>query len=121
MYAMERTEEHIRIWFWTRDEVRCGAVPADLLAMGLEGGGAVNNADEGRRINTDGWVRVLCHESIAPFVDIIEKGAPVALFPSTRQCDLKRKFGPNSIIINLTFCASHSGPFSYYTDDLKVY
>ena len=56
---MERTDEHIRIWFWTRDEVRMGSVPSDLMAMGLEGGQVIANvddADAGRRINTDTWV-----------------------------------------------------------------
>ena len=40
-------------------------------------------------IDTDGW------------------GTPTAYFPNT-QCDIDDKFAPSNIIINLTFCKSHS-------------
>ena len=52
---MERTDEHIRIWFWSRDEVRRGDVPADLSQMGLDGSG-IGVSEEAKRIDTDGWV-----------------------------------------------------------------
>jgi hypothetical protein len=40
-------------------------------------------------INTDAW------------------GTPTANFPNT-QCDIDNKFSDSNIIINLTFCESHS-------------
>lgn len=59
MFAMERTDEHIRVWFWSRDEVRRGEIPSDLLGMGLEGAVA-GVSEEANRIDTDNWVGALC-------------------------------------------------------------
>ena len=36
-------------------------------------------------------------------------GTPTAEFSSTDACDLSAKFGPNRIVINLTFCGGFAG------------
>lgn len=36
-------------------------------------------------------------------LDAVIQGTPVANFPST-DCDIASEFGPNNIVINLTFC-----------------
>ncbi|KAH8086636.1 putative laminarinase [Cristinia sonorae] len=73
-YAMERTDNFIKVWFWPRS---AGNVPAEVRSGALG-------------INTDSW------------------GRPSAFFPNT-QCDLKVHFGPNNVIINLTFCGDWAG------------
>ncbi|KAH8798684.1 endo-1,3(4)-beta-glucanase-like protein [Flagelloscypha sp. PMI_526] len=51
----------------------------------------VSCATDQQRVNPDNW------------------GTPQADFPSNPGCDLKSKFGPNNIIINLTLCGDWAG------------
>ncbi|KAL5510983.1 hypothetical protein ACEPAG_3702 [Sanghuangporus baumii] len=41
-------------------------------------------------------------------------GTPVANFPSSNNCNINSAFGPNNIIINLTFCGDWAGASSVY-------
>lgn len=45
----------------------------------------------------------------AQSVDPTTWGTPTAEFSSTDACDLSAKFGPNRIVINLTFCGGFAG------------
>ncbi|KAK7692231.1 hypothetical protein QCA50_003856 [Cerrena zonata] len=49
----------------------------------------------GSTVNTDAW------------------GTPTAFFPNT-NCDLASHFGPNEIVINLTFCGDWAGQASIF-------
>ncbi|KAF8348545.1 laminarinase [Amanita rubescens] len=71
-YAMERTSDFIKVWFWPRS----GAPPD------------VQNGDN--TVNTDSW------------------GVPDAYF-SSNWCSISKKFGPQNIIIDLTFCGDWAG------------
>ncbi|KIY67851.1 glycoside hydrolase family 16 protein [Cylindrobasidium torrendii FP15055 ss-10] len=73
-FAMEKTAEFIKVWFWARDDLW---VPEDVR----EGEDVVKPAF---------W------------------GIPMAHFPNT-QCDMDKFFGPQNIIINLTFCGDLAG------------
>ncbi|KAI0081946.1 putative laminarinase [Panus rudis PR-1116 ss-1] len=73
-YAMERTNNFIKVWFWPRN---AGNVPSDVR-------------NGGSNVNTDSW------------------GTPTAFFPNT-NCDIGSHFGPNNVIINLTFCGDWAG------------
>ncbi|KZT20534.1 glycoside hydrolase family 16 protein [Neolentinus lepideus HHB14362 ss-1] len=42
-------------------------------------------------------------------VDTGAWGTPLALFPSSAQCDMESHLGPMSVIINLTFCGDWAG------------
>ena len=46
-------------------------------------------------------------DSSSDSIDTAAWGTPTAYFPNT-QCDIEDKFAPANIIINLTFCESHS-------------
>ncbi|KAF8830521.1 hypothetical protein HHX47_DHR2000957 [Lentinula edodes] len=72
-YAMELTDDFVKIWFWARGT----SVPSDV-----SGGSST--------IDTDNW------------------GTPVAYFPNT-SCSISSHFGPQNIIINLTFCGDWAG------------
>ncbi|OJA13654.1 hypothetical protein AZE42_06891 [Rhizopogon vesiculosus] len=50
----------------------------------------------------------------ASTIDTGKWGIPAAHFPNT-QCDLASHFGPNNIIINLTFCGAKAGNSTLYT------
>ncbi|KAI0344086.1 putative laminarinase [Trametopsis cervina] len=76
-WAVERTPNFIKVWFWQRN----AAKPGDIGAAS---------------INTDNW------------------GTPVAYFPNT-SCDIGGHFGPNNIIINLTFCGDWADAPSVYS------
>lgn len=78
-YVMERTNAHINVYFWARNDA---SVPSDVK----------NGASS---INTSKW------------------GTPVANFPDN-SCDISSHFGPNNIIINLTFCGDWAGASSVY-------
>ncbi|KAJ3909301.1 endo-1,3(4)-beta-glucanase-like protein [Lentinula edodes] len=72
-YAMELTDDFVKIWFRARGT----SVPSDV-----SGGSST--------IDTDNW------------------GTPVAYFPNT-SCSISSHFGPQNIIINLTFCGDWAG------------
>lgn len=93
-YAMERTNQHINVYFWSRND---GSVPSDIK----------NGAST---INTSNWVRSAPTPriSVRPDADNFTnlffcQGTPVANFPST-NCNIASEFAPNNIVINLTFC-----------------
>ncbi|KAJ3534266.1 hypothetical protein NMY22_g7001 [Coprinellus aureogranulatus] len=73
-YAIERSPEFIKVWFWPRGD---GSIPGEVK-KGAE------------VINTDTW------------------GEAAAFFPAT-DCPIDKKFGPQNIIINLTFCGDWAG------------
>ncbi|KIK89907.1 glycoside hydrolase family 16 protein [Paxillus rubicundulus Ve08.2h10] len=50
----------------------------------------------------------------APHINTSKWGTPSAYFPNT-DCDLASHFGPNNIIINLTFCGDRAGNSDVYT------
>ncbi|KAL0062791.1 hypothetical protein AAF712_010329 [Marasmius tenuissimus] len=52
--------------------------------------------DGAANVNTDTW------------------GTPTAFFPSTGSCNIAEKFGPQNIIINLTFCGDWAGQDAIY-------
>jgi len=78
-YVMERTTDHISVWFWARHDK---TVPREIKQ-----GSAV--------IDTKKWP------------------IPTAHFPNT-QCDLKKYFAENNIIINLTLCGDWAGQKDVY-------
>ena len=85
-YAMERTNSFIKVWFWSRN----ANVPSDVR-------------NGGSTVNTDAWV---CYLSLSHGIHSSKtnrQGTPTAFFPNT-NCDLASHFGPNEIVINLTFC-----------------
>ncbi|KAJ3548250.1 hypothetical protein NMY22_g1321 [Coprinellus aureogranulatus] len=73
-YAIERSPEFIKVWFWPRGD---GSIPGEVK-KGAE------------VIDTDTW------------------GEAAAFFPAT-DCPIDKKFGPQNIIINLTFCGDWAG------------
>lgn len=84
---MERTDSFIKVWFWPS-----GTAPTDVRT------GASS-------IDTDNWVKIsyLILTTDLPNERAFLQGTPTAYFPNT-SCDLETAFGPNNIIINLTFC-----------------
>ncbi|KAG6336431.1 hypothetical protein ID866_2674, partial [Astraeus odoratus] len=78
-FAVERTNEHISVWYWGRQD---WSTPIDVRI-----GSYV--------IDTSRW------------------GTPSAYFPNT-DCDIASHFGPNNIIIDLTFCGDWAGSPSIY-------
>ncbi|TEB24543.1 laminarinase [Coprinellus micaceus] len=73
-YAVERSPQFIKVWFWPRGDP---ALPEDA-------------AKGAKVVNTDAW------------------GEPAAFFPAN-SCNIDEKFGPQNIIINLTFCGDWAG------------
>lgn len=78
-YALERTDDYISVWFWSRDS----------------------------------WFTPVDVRLGSPVVDTSFWGTPAAYFPNT-DCDLASHFGPNNIIINLTFCGDWAGSPAVY-------
>jgi hypothetical protein len=76
---MERTDNHISVWFWARDAVN---VPLDV------------RLDKSSEVDPSKW------------------GKPYANFVNN-NCNIKEKFGPNNIIINLTFCALYQYRYGF--------
>ena len=91
-YAIERTDEGIKIWFWS---ARNGNPPRDVY-RGLP---VVDTSDWVSRCG--GRVKTVCGLLMFMFCDW--QGTPSAYYPNT-QCDLREKFGRHNIIINLTLC-----------------
>lgn len=91
-YAIERSPEYIKVWFWPRGDPD---IPEE-----------VKDGDE--EIDTDTWVRgsyfFRYHGGDTDW-GLRVKGDPAAFFPSD-HCNIDEKFGPQNIIINLTFCMS---------------
>ncbi|KIY66657.1 glycoside hydrolase family 16 protein [Cylindrobasidium torrendii FP15055 ss-10] len=73
-YALEKTSDFIKIWFWSREDP---SVPSDVRK-----GSA--------KISTGKW------------------GKPTGYFPGD-DCDIDKFFGPQNIVINLTFCGDWAG------------
>ncbi|KAF7318819.1 putative glycosidase C21B10.07 [Mycena chlorophos] len=87
-YAAEIHASYIQVWFWPRNAT---AVPPDVKAA---------NASPGY-----GYL---------PTVDTAAWGIPTAFFPSA-TCPISSKFGPQNIIINLTFCGDWAGQAAVYS------
>ena len=86
-YVMERTANHIKIWFWPRTS---DDVPSDIVS------GSSN-------INPKRWVNVLACWLSDWATDLHCQGTPAAYFPDT-FCNIDSRFQEHNIIINLTFC-----------------
>ena len=88
-YAMERTINFIRVWFWDRT---AAFVPND-----------VKNGTSS--VNTDDWVSNVPSRIVAPstLAEFGSPGTPSADFPNT-DCDFAKYFGQNYISIGLDFC-----------------
>jgi len=84
---MERTDDFIRVWFWARDDV---SVPIEV-----KNGAYI--------LDTSDWVRSISNYGTAVSTEPWYQGIPSANFPNT-NCDIPKYFGPNYILINLTFC-----------------
>ena len=89
-FAIERTDSHINIWFWSR----CSFfVPYEVK----EGSSTVNPLT---------WVcEVYPYLALIVFdkIIIILQGFPAAHFPNT-FCNMTDHFSEENIIINLTLC-----------------
>ena len=110
-YAMERTEQHIKVWYWLRNDPK---VPADVR-------------DGKSTINTGAWVSSLppCLAPSHAFHVIFEcvvcgvygarvlmrgrQGEPVGFWPGGKNCDLTKHLDPHNLVINLTLCGSWAG------------
>lgn len=97
-FAMERTSQHISIWFWARNNL---SVPEDVKRGDIQ-------------VNPTKWVSFTSyprHTSISFSLCVLHlQGVPTAYFPNT-DCDLNKFFSANNLIINLTLC----GLFSFIT------
>ena len=85
-YAMERTDDFIKVWFFPRN----GNTPSDVSS----GAGS---------INTSNWVTSIIIPAMWRRSLTMWQGTPTAFFPNT-QCNIASDFDANNIIINLTFC-----------------
>lgn len=86
-YAMERTNDFIKVWFFPRN----GNIPSDVKSGSSS-------------VDTDNWVRGRRIAVVNPVEKLmLRQGTPTAFFPNT-QCDIASHFDANNIIINLTFC-----------------
>ncbi|KAF6764292.1 endo-beta-glucanase [Ephemerocybe angulata] len=107
------------------DNLGCPVRPTDLKSFGppfnQNGGGWYAMERTDAFIKVWFWPRD-CSETPHDIrlggkkVDTSKWGVPTAYFPSSDLCDLKSKFGPNYIIINLTFCGDWAGKASAYSE-----
>ena len=99
---MERTPEHISVWFWPRNS---NTVPNEVKRNTIF------------PISTQNWVSHNLPLNCRNHHWLISKrgqGIPAAFFPNT-SCDITKFFGPNNIIINLTFCKTFVSAFMCYS------
>jgi hypothetical protein len=87
-YAVERASNHIKVWFWSRDSE---SAPAAVKS-------GAKTVDPDTWVSRPGWGRS------AGWFSFKLQGEPDAFFPGGQNCDINKKFGPQNIIINLTFC-----------------
>jgi len=104
-YALERTTDEIKAWFWARNDP---SVPADvsvrhhhsrgLLQAPIGGGDLLNGKP---------------HHPDTLQVDTSQWGTPDVRFVKD-QCDIPGHFKQEKIIINLTFCGDWAGEYFNY-------
>ncbi|TEB24528.1 family 16 glycosyl hydrolase [Coprinellus micaceus] len=107
-----------------KGNVGCPVRMKDLRSYGPEfnkaGGGyyAVERASNHIKVwfwSRDSESAPAAVKSGAKTVDPDTWGEPDAFFPGGQNCDINKKFGPQNIIINLTFCGDWAGSASVYS------
>ena len=99
-------------WSEPPPKSRCGSGPVRCISLSLicsshfDSFRLLTNIQE---INT-GRVPSGVTDPGSPSIETSQWGTPVARFTNSR-CDIARKFGPENVIINLTFCAYLLHPF----------
>jgi hypothetical protein len=89
-YVLERNSTGVYVWFWSR-------------LLGLDVPPAVTALSSSSKSSPP-----------PSTIDTSAFGIPLASFPTTPQCTVPEHFGPNSIIINLTFCGLRAGAEDVY-------
>ncbi|KAF8550835.1 glycoside hydrolase family 16 protein [Imleria badia] len=90
-YAVERTSNHISIYFWERGS---SSVPSEVKYPGGS-------------VDTSAWV-INSYKWFETTHQYSNQGTPAAYFPNT-LCNFASHFGPLNIIINLDFCGDWAG------------
>ena len=100
-------------WSEPPPKSRCGSGPVRCISLSLicsshfDSFRLLTNVQE---IDTGGAPPGLTVPGF-PFIETSLWGTPVARFTNSK-CDIAHKFGPENVIINLTFCAYLPHPFN---------